>query len=164
MDRTGSFSRPSRSSPASLPEGEDENSPGWSPPRRTQSGESVPIESARPVGAERTAFRPSSNFHAIPPAIPLDGQQSLQAAFLGRQASRGKECSQFRGLVCPRFDTRKCARRFLRMGQSRRDGLSGDPWPALYLRFTGSATAPSCQSPFRPGRSLPGSPPARRFR
>jgi len=48
--------------PASLPEGEGENSPGWS---AAQSGESVPIEFARPVGTERNDHQASSGVPAI---------------------------------------------------------------------------------------------------
>jgi len=45
-----------------LPEGGDENSPGWSV---AQSGESAPTESARLVGAERATIMPSSDVRAI---------------------------------------------------------------------------------------------------
>jgi hypothetical protein len=48
--------------PLSLPEGGNENSPGWSV---AQSGESTPNKSLRPVGAERDNFMPSSDVHAI---------------------------------------------------------------------------------------------------
>ena len=45
-----------------LPEGGHENSPGWSV---AQSGEGAPTKSARPIGAERATFMPSSDVHAI---------------------------------------------------------------------------------------------------
>jgi hypothetical protein len=52
--------------PHFLPEGGNENSPGWSPPQRTRSWESVPSKSLRPVGAERDNFMPLPDVLAIP--------------------------------------------------------------------------------------------------
>jgi hypothetical protein len=51
--------------PHVLPEGGNENSPGWSPPQRTQSWETAPNKSFRPVGEERSAIASSSDVHAI---------------------------------------------------------------------------------------------------
>jgi hypothetical protein len=51
--------------PHFLPEGGNENSPGWSPPQRTQSWETAPNKFIRPGGAERDSLMPSSDVHAI---------------------------------------------------------------------------------------------------
>src|ERR1700691_4085894 len=65
VDRAGSFSRPADQILHFFPEESGENSPGWSPPRRTQSGECATTESVRPVGAERATIVPSWEVHAI---------------------------------------------------------------------------------------------------
>jgi hypothetical protein len=49
-------------SPHFLPEGGNENSPGWSV---AQSGEGVPTVFSRPVGPRRTSTFPLDHVHAI---------------------------------------------------------------------------------------------------
>jgi hypothetical protein len=50
--------------PHPLPEGENENRPGWSPPPRTESGESVQFQFSRPEGRNETKSRHHSLFHS----------------------------------------------------------------------------------------------------
>jgi hypothetical protein len=71
-------------SPHFLPEGGHENGPGWSPPRRTQSGGSVPIAFSRPVGPRRAHLSRLAMFMRLPCPRPPGSASKPKVRYAGR--------------------------------------------------------------------------------